>query len=98
MVEELVRAGMPGVRCLTGPHREGEDLDESKDVQLAKHDGEGVHEDHFDVKNHEDHRDQVETDGESLWRLVFGDDPTFVGRALRVRGSLVRRQPSRCHK
>jgi hypothetical protein len=40
---------------------EDEDLDESEDAELAKDDGEGVHEDDFDVEDHEDHRDQVES-------------------------------------
>jgi len=75
-------------------HGQGEDqhLDESEETELAKDDREGVHEDDFDVEDHENHRDQIEPNGESLRRFDFGDNPALVRCQLRVRGSLPRRQ------
>ena len=73
-------------------------LDEPEEAELAKNDGEGVHEDDFDVEDHEDHRDEVEADGKALGRLDLGDDPALVRRQLRVRWTLVRGQQRRGYK
>jgi hypothetical protein len=56
--------------------------------QLVVHHSPRIEEDHLDVENDEDHRDQVEADREPGSRLVAGDDPRLVrpllgpGRAL----------------
>ena len=115
MVELLVREGVPGTRCLTGPqvsapsatkkrrapNTAAENTSTStrpKTPELTEHHGEGVHEDHLDVEDDEDHRDQVEADRKTLWGLDLGDDPALVGRQLCVRGSFVRCEHGRRDK
>ena len=65
-----------------------------KSAELAKDDGEGVHEDDLDVEDHEDHRDQVEANRKALRRLDLGHDPALVGCQFRVGRALVRRRAS----
>jgi len=89
IVDELVREGIPR-QVLDRPHeralrrqeekrrehvRRDQHLDESEETELAKDDREGVHEDDFDVEDHENHRDQIEPNGESLRRFDFGTIP-----------------------
>ena len=55
---------------------------------MVKDHGEGVEKHDFNVKNNEDHGDEVEADVEALLGVADGIDAGFVGRFLGGTGAL----------
>ena len=66
------------------------DLDQAEGAELTEDDRPGVEEHDLDVEDDEDHRHEVEADGEPLRRLLVRHDAALVGRDLGRRVGFLR--------